>query len=151
MLQQICEYIHNYFIHEPHDGAWTIADGMIALPFLLDGQRFLIKGSVLNDGVYTYYENVIKNDDDTEAAGLRAETFNGTIYAMAVPSSVVALAGEINDWVAKYGETVNSPYQSESFNGYSYTKASGGAEGNNGAGWQSVFKAQLDRWRKISL
>ena len=94
------------------------------------------------------------DDDDTVAAGLRDESWSGTICALAVPPAVIALSGEINEWVAKYGETVNSPYQSESVIGvYSYTKASGG--GNNGvaapASWQSTFADQLNRWRKVSF
>lgn len=153
MLQQICEHIHNYFIQEPHTGTWTIADGMISLPFMLEGQRFWIVGSALNDGVYTYHANGITNDDDTAAAGLRAESFNGTICAMAVPPAVIALSEEINGWVANYGAIVNSPYQSESVQGvYSYTKASGGVNSaSGGPTWQSTFKAQLDPYRRISL
>lgn len=153
MLQQICENIHNYFIREPHTGTWEIADGAIALDFLKEGQRFWLVGSDLNDGVYTYHQNGIMNDDDTAVAGLRAETFNGTICAMAVPPAVIALAGEINDWVEKNGAAVNSPYQSESFNGYSYTlrgtNSSGGDAG--GPSWQGVYAQRLNRWRRVTL
>ena len=94
MFQQVCEYIHNYFIEEEIDGKFSIADGMISLP-LLNGQRFLIKGSVLNDGLYTYHDDRIMNDDDTEAVGLQDETFAGTICALAVPPAVIALSAEI--------------------------------------------------------
>ena len=38
MLQQICENIHNYFVKEAHSGEYTIADGAISLPFLLEGE-----------------------------------------------------------------------------------------------------------------
>ena len=68
---------------------------------------------------------------------------------MAVPPTVIAIAGEIKDWADKYGSIVNSPYQSETFQGvYSYNKAAGGE--NNG-GWQSVFGKRLERWRKPCL
>ena len=123
MFQQVCEYIHNYFIEEEIDGKFSIADGMISLP-LLNGQRFLIKGSVLNDGLYTYHDDRIMNDDDTEAVGLQDETFAGTICALAVPPAVIALSAEIKAWVDAYGKAVDSPYTSESVLGvYSYTKA----------------------------
>ena len=153
MLQQICEYIHNYFIKAAYPGHYEIVDGTLSLPSLKEGQRFWIVGSDLNDGVYTYRVDGIMNDDDTEVAGLQAETFDGTICAMAVPPAVIAVCGEINSWVDKYGAVVNSPYQSESFNGYSYTKASGGAgdAASGGPSWQSVYGKQLNRWRKISL
>jgi len=149
VLQQVCEHLHNFFIRSAHPGNYTIADGTLSLPFLKDGQRFWITGSDLNDGVYTYYADGITNDDDTEVAGLRAESFNGTICAMAVPPAAIALSGEIKNWVEKFGAVIDSPYQSESFNGYSYSKASAGETG--GPGWQTHFKSRLDPWRKVSL
>lgn len=149
MLQQICEEVHNFFIHETRVGSWSISGGMISLSFLQDGQRFWITSSVMNDGVYTYHSNGIKNDDDTGAAGLSDEDFSGVVCAMAVPPQVIALSGEIRNWVEKYGDSVNSPYQSENFNGYSYTKAS---KANGGtADWQSVFADRLKPYRRISL
>ena len=151
MLQQICEHIHNYFIRTVQDGRFDIADGMISLP-LLDGQRFLVSGSALNDGVYTYHDTGITNDDDTEAAGLQDETFAGTICALAVPPAVIALSGEINQWVAKNGASVESPYQSENVIGvYSYTKASGGSGAGGSVTWQDVYANQLNRWRKVAF
>lgn len=160
MLQTVCEYIHNYFIAK--DGRmprcwandYSIVDGVIspAVP-LKEGQRFLIRGSDLNDGVYTYHEAGITNDDDTEAAGLQAEVFTGSIAAMAVPPAVIALVGEINDWVAKYGSIVSSPYSGETVNGiFSYTKTTKSDEaGGGGYSWQDIFKSRLDTWRKPCL
>lgn len=151
MLQQICEHVHNYFIKDRHEGIYEIAGGMISLP-LLDGQRFLIQGSVLNDGVYTYHDNGIKDDDDTKAAGLKDESFVGTVCALAVPPAVTALSGEIKAWVDKNGEAVNSPYQSENVIGvYSYTKASDGSGAGGAVTWQDVYKDQLNRWRKVAF
>ena len=151
MLQQVCEYIHNYFIKAVHEGRYEIADGMISLP-LLDGQRFLIQGSVLNDGVYTFHDTGIKNDDDTEAAGLHDETFTGTICGLAIPPEVISLSGEIKTWVAENGDRVDSPYQSENVIGvYSYTKASGGSGAGGAVTWKDVYGSQLSRWRRLSF
>ena len=151
MLQQVCEFVHNYFIKENHDGVFEIASGMISLP-LLDGQRFLISGSALNDGMYTYHDSGIKNDDDSTVGGLRDETFAGTICALAVPPAVIALSGEIKAWVASNGDSVNSPYESENVIGvYSYTKASGGSGAGGCVTWQDVYKNQLNRWRKVAF
>lgn len=154
MLQTVCEHIHNYFIKTILDGEYTIADGMISLP-LIDGQRFLIQGSVLNDGMYTYHTSGIKDDDDSVEVGLHDETFTGTISGLAVPPAVIALSGEIEEWVEKYGEAVNSPYQSESVIGvYSYEKAqSGGRNSNNSSPvtWQDVYASSLNRWRKVAF
>lgn len=151
MLRQICENICNYFIQNRFEGKYEIAGGMISLP-LLDGQRFLIQGSALNDGLYTYHDTGIKNDDDSVAAGLRAETFTGTICALAVPPAVIALAGEIKTWVDNYGASVETPYSSENVLGvYSYTKASGGTGAGGSVSWQDVFSDRLNRWRKVAF
>ena len=152
MLEQVCGFIHNYFIKNAVVGNFEIANGMISLPFVKEGQRFWITNSDLNDGVYTYHENGIKNDDDTEAVGLKDETFTGTICALAVPPAVIARSQEIKAWVDTNGEAVSSPYQSENVIGvYSYTKASGGSGAGGCVSWQDVFKDRLDRWRKIAL
>lgn len=151
MLQQVCEHIHNFFVKDHFYGGFTIADGVISpsLP-LLDGQRFRIKGSVLSNGVYTYHADGITNDDDTEVVGLQDETFAGMIDAMAVPPAVIGLSGEISNWVAKNAEIVNSPLNSESWGGYSYTKASGNsATGNKPYSWEDVFRSRLNQYRKV--
>ena len=151
MLQQLMEHIHNYFIKDSFEGEFVIADGMISLS-ILDGQRFLIQGSTLNDGVYTYHETGICNDDDTEEVGLHDETWTGTICALAVPPAVIALSGEVNEWVAKFGESVNSPYSSENVLGvYGYSKAVGGTGAGGSVSWQDVYAPQLNRWRKVAF
>ena len=167
MLQQVMESINNYFV--PISAklvTYTIADGKISPDFgAEDGDRFLICGSRRNDGIYTWHADVIGNDDDErippvnpggqetiKAAGLRDETFAGTIRVCSVPPALLALSGEISSWVAAYGAQMNSPLQSETFNGYSYTVKSGGANGGNGPWtWRDQFKAQLDRYRRPCL
>lgn len=155
MLQEVLEYIHNYFIYKPNPGTYTLSGSVLSpLPSLLEGQRFWIVGSVLNDGVYTYHAEGIRDDDDKNAAGLQDETFAGTICALAVPPAVIALSEEISQWVDDNSDVLNSPLASESFNGYSYTLKTGGSTGGDSAGqigWQSIFGRRLDRWRKLCL
>ena len=158
MLQQVCEHIHNYFIKGTAtriEGTITIADGAVSPmnPTIKDGQRFLIAGSDLNDGIYTWHDGVILNDDDNAGVGLTDEVFTGTIVGLSIPPQVIALSAEISEWVAKYGDVINSPYQSESFGGYAYSRATGsGADGSSGsAGWQDVFRARLNPWRKVAF
>ena len=142
MLEQILDYIHNYFERDIVDGSFTISDGSAVLDFLQDGQYFRIYGSVFNDGVYRYPAN-----------DLTDETFTGQIWAMAVPPAVIALVDEITAWIDKYGDAMNSPYQSESFGGYSYSKGSGQNSSNNSsnpADWRVVFGSRLNHWRKIA-
>lgn len=139
MLEQVLDFIHNYFIKGTYRGTFVVTDGELELDFLQDGQYFKICGSVFNDGVYQY-----------PASGLTDETFDGEIWAMAVPPAVVALVAEIGEWVGKYGDAVSGPYQSESFGGYSYSKLSGGnGTGNTAYSWQDAFRSRLNHWRKI--
>ena len=108
---------------------------------MLDGQYYRVIGSVFADGVHKY--------GDLQDS-LRDETFSGAVWFMAVPPAVVSLNTEIDAWVDKYGEVVNSPYTSESFSGYSYTKGGGvSASGGNGNTWQNTYKSRLNKWRKI--
>lgn len=148
MLEQLLKEIHNWFrvrndVDGKYPGTYTIEGGSIALPFLQTGQYYRIIGSVFNEGLHKY------GDGD-----LQDETFTGSVWALGIPKAVVELAAEIETWVGKYGEAISSPYSSESFGGYSYTKSGAGttyASGGGGSGgWQSVFAAKLNPWRKIS-
>lgn len=139
MLEQVLMNIRNWFPVKGgiHSGTFTIEDCGITLPFLADGQYFRICGSVFNDGLHQY--NVLDLVD---------ETFTGTIWALAIPKAVIELADEIQKWQEKNGEASVSPYQSESFGGYSYSKSTD-AETGGAVTWQSAFKQQLSAWRKI--
>ena len=137
MLEQVLDDIHNYFVHSTLQGKITIKDGHVEGLTLLSGQYYRIIGSVLNDGVHT----------DTDVLADEPPFF-GSVWAMAVPTAVIALTQEIEDWQSKYGDTVNTPYQSESFGGYSYSKASG--ENGETVDWRNVFKTRLNAYRKIN-
>ena len=135
-LTNLCAEIRNYFETEKRFGTFTISDGSISPSnFLQDGQYFRIVGSVFNDGVYRY-----------PAHDLVDETFKGAVWAMNVPPAVVELLQKIQEFEAA---TANAPtaYTSESFGGYSYTKATD--ENGLPVGWRSVFKSELNRWRKL--
>lgn len=143
MLEEVLDYIHNYFIlneYDYKDQPVEISSGTIDLPFLKENQYFYITGSIFNDGVHKY-----------PSSDLIDEKFIGKIYAMNIPPKLLKVVDEIDEWAEKYGGTVNSPYQSESFGGYSYTKASGSnTSGNSIITWKDVFGNKLKRWRKIS-
>ena len=147
MLTELCQELRNWFERKKFFGTFTIESGQIDLPdgSLQNGQYFRIVGSVFNDGVHKY------EPDSEEAETLTDEVFEGAIWSMAVPPAVVALSERISEWVTKYGDSVSSPYSSESFGGYSYTKANSG-QGNAASSsptWQSSFASELNRWRKI--
>lgn len=153
MLTEIMEYLNNYFVPLAADRkSYTISDGVISPSFgAAEGDRFFICGSLRNDGVYTYHAEGIRNDDDSEAAGLRDETFAGTIRLCAVPPAVLRLSEEIKQWVETYSAQLESPMQSETFNGYSYSLKTGGTNGG-ALTWHDCPAAKnLERWRKPSV
>ena len=135
-LTNLCAELRNYFETEKRFGTFTISGGSISPSnFLQDGQYFRIVGSVFNDGVYRY-----------PAHDLADETFKGAVWAMAVPPAVVELLHKIQEFEAA-AANVPTAYISESFGGYSYTKATD--ENGLPVGWRSVFKSELNRWRKL--
>lgn len=145
MLTELCAELKNYFLRDQsediHNGSFTISDGSIDLPFLLNGQYFRIVGSVLNDGVYQY-----------PASDLTDETFSGAVWAMAVPPAVIALAADIEAWNDENAEILSSPFSSESFGGYSYSKASTYSGGESRVmSWQVQFASRLSKWRRLSV
>ena len=154
MLTEICGYLKNWFdIDEYHrkyprlEGSFTISNN--TLPelddLLVKGQCFYIYGSFLNDGVYIY------NDD----LKLRDERFKGFIQSMKIPSELLNICAEIEAWQEKYGgvnSQAMSPYNSESFGGYSYSKSAGNSSntGNVSASDPiSMFASRLNKWRKL--
>ena len=145
MLTELCQELHNYFDRERRYGSFSISGGNISVDFLLPGQYFRIMGSTFSDGVHQY-----------PAAGLPDEEFTGSVWALAIPKAVEQLADDIDAWREKY-ETIDSaamsPYNSESFAGYSYSKSGGGSYGSSGGsgsnGWQTAFASRLNAWRKI--
>lgn len=146
MLTQICQYLRNWFEREKIHGNFVVSGGVLtyadgtALP-LLTGQYYRICGSVFNDGVHVF--------DDADLTD--EPVFFGAVWAMAVPPDLVALSEEITGWNTANAAALASPYQSESFGGYSYSLKSGGsADGaSGGLTWQTQFAARLAPWRKI--
>lgn len=155
VLTQVCDFIHNYFEYSTLDGTFTISEGKLDPDIAIAvGQRFRIRGSKLNDGIYTYHGGgAVYDDDYTTEVVLRDETFKGHIITMAVPRTLIDLALEIRNWVDANKAVLESPYTSESFNGYSYTKAAGAGANGSGTGaltWQDVFRTRLNAYRKIA-
>ena len=148
MLTEICAEIRNYFSLEKDRiyGNFAVVNGAITPPVSLqDGQFYRIIGSVFNDGVHKKGDQLINE-----------EQFSGSVWKMRVPIALLDLAEEIAAWQAENGNVQSanmSPYVSESFGGYSYSKGSGNSTGS-GAGssavtWQTMFAKRLNIYRKI--
>ena len=133
MLETVLAYLNNWFPVEIHSGTFTVENGRIDLPFLKNGQYFRVIGSVFNDGLHKYGETCMAQ-----------EAFDGAVWALAIPVALQSLADEIQAWNVKNAPTA---YSSESFAGYSYTKATNG----NGKQltWKDAFSAQLSPYKKL--
>ena len=138
MLTDLCQELHNWFELERHSGEFVIEEGVLSASFLQEGQYFRIIGSVFNDGVWQYGTNTLTD-----------ETFDGSVWALAIPPAVLSLNEEIDEWISAYGAASVGPYASESFGGYSYTKESSSGSGADKSTWQGAFRSRLNRWRKI--
>lgn len=154
MLTELCQYLKNWFELDQISGKVTITDGTITVvsdslffdgsaPEILDGQYIHIEGSVFNNGVFKYGTDTLTDEE-----------FTGTVWLMGIPQAVIDLDAKITAWRDKY-ESISSPamspFNSESFKGYSYSKGtvSNGAGAEGALGWQTVFYPQLAPWRKI--
>ena len=145
MLSELCSELNNWFNrNQPKKrGEFTISNGLFSDELGLQvGQYYRIIGSVFNDGVHQY-----TGEADSE---LKDETFNGSVWFMAIPKEVLDLAKDIGDWYEKYGETSYSPFASENLapTSYSYSVNTGAGNGA-GATWQNIFSSRLTKWRKI--
>lgn len=139
ILSEICAELRNWFSSDDciHSGRFTVSDGTLTgVDFLQDGQYFRLVGSVFNDGVWQY-----------PTADLIDESFEGAVWAMRVPPALIALAAEIKEY-DQSDAAKPSPYASESFGGYSYSKTISGS-GLTDNSWKTVFAAKLNKWRKI--
>ena len=138
MLGELCAEIRNYFVEKIHIGKFVIKDGALVTPLVFkNGQHLRIVGSTLNDGVYSF-----------PVSNLIDEEFEGAIWALAIPPDVIALADDIKKYKAS---DVGKPtaYTSESFGGYSYSKATD----SNGVplSWQKVFATELNKYRRARV
>ena len=134
MFAEVLDYLHNWFVKSRIDGEFSIEANVLTPCDALVGQYIRIEGSTFNDGVYKYGVDSF----------VAEETFNGSVYLLAIPRDLERLVDEISDFVETYGY---SDLQSVSFGGYSYTRKSG--ENGNSYGWVDEFRGRLKRWRKL--
>lgn len=154
MLETILNYIHNHFPIQgaEHYGAFQIVSGTLNADFLKNGQYYLITGSIFNDGLHRFgydgkvYVSSDENDVHPNMPELQDESFVGRIIPLAIPREIIKLSAEIKAWRANNPETDKV---SESFGGYSYSRAQTTQNGTSSVGgWQAVYGRQLNKWRK---
>jgi hypothetical protein len=152
MLSELCHELKNWFEITEIFGTFEIKDGVISIYkdsealSIKNGQYYRIVGSVFNDGVWQY-KDVLGAE---ETSPLVDEVFDGAVWLLAIPREVIELSATIDAWKSKYAtadSVAMSPFTSESFGGYSYSKAQTANGGN--VTWQNAFSSQLNKWRKI--
>lgn len=150
MMTEICQYLRNWFDRKRIFGTFKVVDGMLVgtslalSDYLQPGQYYRIIGSVLNDGVHKY--------GDTKDVLTAEREFSGAVWTMAVPKELAELADQIKAWAEKNAAVIDSPYMSESFGGYSYSKgytSSGGTGNTANVTWMTQYASRLAAWRKI--
>lgn len=138
-LEAACVRLNNWFtvMGGVYSGAFSFVDGQLENPpaespeYLTPGVFVRIAGSKFNDGVYVW-----------PLDGMTDEKFTGTVSVMRPPRAFLDLIERIE---AEDSEA--TPYVSESFAGYSYTKATNAA-GVPLSAW-GTHKGELNRWRKL--
>ena len=128
-LETLCKTIKNWFTkdEDKYFETFTITGGVISpSDFLMLNQYFRIVGSIFNDGVYQFKGVGIAIE------GLTDETFSdGAVWAMRIPKTVTENLTILNQWIETNKEALDSPYTSESFGGYSYSKSGSATNGSN--------------------
>lgn len=147
MIGEICAEIKNYFTYEGdiYIDDYAISDGQISPVVEFPTDYIRIVGSRLNDGVH-----------QVSTMSLSDEEFHGAIWVMSPTADFLALVEEIEAWEEKNGgvDSVNmSPFTSESFGGYSYSKASGGSSAGASTvpTWKSTYATRLNRYRRARV
>ena len=147
LLLTVMREVNNYFldIESVEYGSYTIEDNRVALKgdFVV-GQYIAIVDSALFDYIYKIID-ISPDGYLLESNEPLNGKFEGVIYGLKIPVGFMNLVTEIQANIDKTPQA-QSGYSSEHFGDYSYTLATD--EHGMPASWQSIFRSQLNRWRK---
>lgn len=143
ILTAICGELNNWFYSPTERGCvgyFTISNGMLPLTDRIrvkEGQCVRIKGSTFNEGIHVY-----------PVYDLQDETFYGAVTPLDIPPEVMRVAVALQESEAESGFASTSPYTSESFGGYSYTRATD-SSGVPLDALRLAVNQRLEKWRKM--
>lgn len=139
-LKEICDYLHNYFVENIYEREFSVLDGHINIDGIkvADGQYCMIEGSVFNDAIFMH-----------PSENLKDEVFVGAFFTLRIPPDVRIITQETIEWEKENEKVLNSPLQSESFGGYSYSKATSQTSPSGQLSWRDVFADRLARYKKL--
>lgn len=128
--------VHNYFARKRMAGSVTISGGMV-VSHEIKAPYVYIKGSTFHDGLWETAGRSLVGDNHPN------ETFNGCIWLLYPPNDFLALCEQVAEFEAK---TPVGALQSESLEGYSYSRASG----QSGLlTWQEAYSSRLRPYRRM--
>lgn len=141
-VADVMRHVNNFFETGYRATTYSISGGILSPNDVLrPGMWIYISGSFFWDGVWKIGEGWRLEDAPENAAD---DTFVGRVHFLAPPADFLALCDEIAEFNAK---NAVSPYQSESFGEYSYTRATGKDGGV--LGWQQAFSDRLRPFRRM--
>ncbi len=141
-VADVMRQCNNYFETGYRATNYSISGGVISPNDVLrPGMWIHISGSFFWDGVWKIGEGWKLEGAKDDAPD---DAFYGKIYFLAPPHEFLILCEEIATYTQK---SAVSPYQSETFGEYSYTKATG----KNGGilSWQEAFADRLRPYRRM--
>lgn len=128
--------VHNFFERGKFYGTISISGGMVVSPGV-SAPYVYIKGSTFHDGLWEMAGTSLVRDNHP------SETFSGCIWLLYPPNDFLALCEQVAEFEAK---TPAGALQSESLEGYSYSRASG----QNGLlTWQEAYASRLRPYRRM--
>lgn len=144
MLTELCRTLNHYWKIADYTGNYALTDGVLTLPSEaapVVGQSLYIRG-LLNDAVCSVVSVGDGTATITSDTALASDTIK-YVALLAIPPAMKAISEEIADWQLKNGA---SAYVSESFGGWSGTKAQGA---NGVQTWQEHFQQRLLPYKRL--
>lgn len=151
MLTEICGYLNNFFVETQYVGAIDIIDGDL----FCNGKKIPMEAgqyfTLVNDkakaivGVFLFGTDTPNNRSIAD----------GAVWIMDIPPLVLEIATDVAAWMEKNGTAESaalSPYNSEAFATYSYSKSSGADSSGSSASvpiWWKSYGGRLSRWRRL--
>lgn len=133
-IAAVMRHLRNFFERGRIEGEISITGGVVSPS--VEAPYIYIKGSRHHDGLRQMADSAIVGDAGSN------ETFAGCVWLLYPPDDFLDLCAKIAEFEAK---TPAGALQSESLEGYSYTRASG----QNGLlTWQEAFATRLTPFRR---
>lgn len=141
VMMQVMDACRRHFIRSFYEREFDIVGGAIAGIQPKAHELVIIKGSANHDGLWKVEAGADDSAVLVDADALGDETFVGKVFLVSPPLVFRDMCEGIDKWLEK---NPDSPMTSESFGGYSYTRATGA---HGAVTWQEAFAPALSMYR----